>query len=449
MKDDKNIFKKIRELPPEMNVEEVKGLIAGFPAAPLPQNHWFSKITFKNILMITLPTTVVLSTLLLFFPVKEQEKLAVVENPTPIIKELVVDTSPQNQSIKSMTRPFKKVEKPKRSSIAGKFKIDTLRDIKRIHPVLKIPRRTLVLDIEPFVDNTTQKKDPIVNLNVQIENDCQLFEGNISEFKVILKRALSEDGLMKDKNKKLRIAYLNSKIVINRRLLPKKLQEKYAKLFAQYNIIPCPIFIIEITPKYIAAGKIITDGFKGRVEGSINLDELNNIKIEDLMPKGKGTIRAEREVEDFHSLVIKGRANVHIMDGEQPKVRIEANNIKVEDILTIVQESILTIDVKGISNHGHNHDEVQIFIEAPIYRSIIVEDMAKVVSNRAIMVEDLSIIVRHQAEAKLEIDAEEVTIDVVSGDLVVFGRAGKQIITGRPPLHQGSLDNSKLKVKGE
>jgi hypothetical protein len=155
----------------------------------------------------------------------------------------------------------------------------------------------------------------------------------------------------------------------------------------------------------------------------------------------------ERQVEDFHSLIIKGRANVHIVDGEQPKVRVEANNIKVEDILTTVQESILTIDVKGISNHGYSHDEVQIFIEAPLYRSIVVEDVAKIETHCAIMAEDLSIIVRHQAEAKLEIDAEEVTIDVVSGDLVVFGRAGKQIITGRPPLHQGSFDNSHLKIR--
>ncbi|MCH2083039.1 MAG: DUF2807 domain-containing protein [Saprospiraceae bacterium] len=445
MNDDKDIFKKIRELPPEMNIEEVKGLITGLTAAPLPQNHWFPNITLRNILMITLPTTVVFSTLLMLFPVKEQEKIAVVENPTPIIKELVVDTPPQNQSIQSVTRPIKKVEKPKRSSIVGKFKIDTLRDIKRMHPILKIPRAVLVLDIEPLVDHTAQKKDSVANLNVQIGKNCELFQGNISRFSMYLKTYLLEDGLYKLKDGKLRISFFNSKIVINRRLIPEKLQEKYAIFFAKNQIIPCPVFIIEITKKYIAAGKITLNGFKGRVEGSITLNDLNKIKIEDIQPIG--TIRKKRNVEDFHSLVLRGDTEVHIKDGELPSVWLELANIEEEAVITSVDQSVLTIDAMSLG-HGQNAT-VRVFIEAPIYRSIIVEDMAKVVSKRAIMAEDLSIIVRHQAEAKLEIDAEEVTIDVISGDLVVFGRAGQQIITGRPPLHQGSFDNSRLKVKAQ
>jgi hypothetical protein len=445
MKDDKDIFKKIRELPPEMNVEEVKGLIAGFPATPLPQNHWFSKITFKNILMITLPTTVVLSTLLLFFPVKEQEKIAVVENPTPIIKELVVDTSPQNQSIQSVARPIKKLENPKRSRITGKFKIDTLRDIKRIHPILKMPIRFLELDIEPILSDSYPKLDSIKILKTQEEMDCQLLEGSIREFKMRLERALEEDKLFYFTGRKAQLFYSNDKIVLNGRFIPEEFQEKYAGIFAEYNIVPCPTFIIQIAEKYMAVGKITAQGFNGRVDGNIEIDHLDKIRMENL--SYRKIWQEERQVEDFHSLIIKGRANVHIVDGEQPKVRVEANNIKVEDILTTVQESILTIDVKGISNHGYSHDEVQIFIEAPLYRSIVVEDVAKIETHCAIMAEDLSIIVRHQAEAKLEIDAEEVTIDVVSGDLVVFGRAGKQIITGRPPLHQGSFDNSHLKIR--
>ena len=108
----------------------------------------------------------------------------------------------------------------------------------------------------------------------------QKFDGNLILFKKALTRKLKKNDLFSANIDKKIITFKNDKVRLNGKFIPDNLQQSYLDFLDGYNIDTCPKNIVVITSKYVAVGIIAKNRFQGGVRGSINLDELNAIKID-------------------------------------------------------------------------------------------------------------------------------------------------------------------------
>lgn len=125
----------------------------------------------------------------------------------------------------------------------------------------------------------SSKNSSLLSLS-DIMCDTELvFEGDIKKFKKELLQNLLQDDLLSSEKSKNRLWFPEEGLAINKTLIPNHLQAKYTSLLAQHNIIPCKDRLVQITEAYIAVGDIRGNTFKGRMNGSIDLDELNQIEL--------------------------------------------------------------------------------------------------------------------------------------------------------------------------
>jgi len=96
--------------------------------------------------------------------------------------------------------------------------------------------------------------------------DSLRFSGNVGSFKRKLLHNLKQDGLIRSKGSKNRMTFSGQKILVNKTPIPAKLQAKYLRFLATYNIDPCPERFIQTAKKYIAVGKMQEDKFKGMLQ---------------------------------------------------------------------------------------------------------------------------------------------------------------------------------------
>ncbi len=114
------------------------------------------------------------------------------------------------------------------------------------------------------------------------EKDCVIpvrVQGNVKALKNSLKKMLLNDQLFLEAQDRNRLTFRQGIIWINEQPIPSDLQKAYQDELSRYNISPCPTRLIEITSAYIAIGDIVDHSFKGRVNGSVDLTDLNNIKL--------------------------------------------------------------------------------------------------------------------------------------------------------------------------
>lgn len=107
------------------------------------------------------------------------------------------------------------------------------------------------------------------------------FQGDIKKLKQELLRNLLMDDLLSAEKEENRIWFPKEGIAINKTLIPSKLRKKYIRLLESYNIKRCKDRLIQLTEAYIAVGDIRDNSFHGRMNGSIDLDELNSIQLAD------------------------------------------------------------------------------------------------------------------------------------------------------------------------
>lgn len=125
----------------------------------------------------------------------------------------------------------------------------------------------------------SSEKEGLLSLGTQSCKTELEFQGDITKFKEeLLKNLLSDDLLSSEKGKN-RLWFPAEGLAINKTLIPASLQKKYASLLTEYNIDPCKDRLIQMTENYIAVGDIQDKAFKGRMRGSIDLDELNDIEL--------------------------------------------------------------------------------------------------------------------------------------------------------------------------
>ena len=106
-------------------------------------------------------------------------------------------------------------------------------------------------------------------------------DDTIGQLKQKLKRMLRSDDLLSSRSDEIRIWFPKEGIAVNSDLIPAAKRGEYLELLGEYGIRPCAARIIQMTSKYMAVGDMVNGKFKGRIHGSFDLDDLNNIKLKE------------------------------------------------------------------------------------------------------------------------------------------------------------------------
>lgn len=144
----------------------------------------------------------------------------------------------------------------------------------------KSPKQPSLFDTDDVLSERLNIKKSTTSpiQNDSINCNTATFTGNTVVFRRSLLQKLKKDNLITDK-KMVRLTFSGARIKVNGQLIPNRLQKTYQEFLLKYKIEPCPIRLIEITKEYVAVGDVLPDGFKGRIDGRVNIDELNNRKI--------------------------------------------------------------------------------------------------------------------------------------------------------------------------
>ncbi|MEL6255249.1 MAG: hypothetical protein AAFR87_24785 [Bacteroidota bacterium] len=143
----------------------------------------------------------------------------------------------------------------------------------------------IVLDnLEPIEEYyplfSDKKEDALILTNGPCKDRLEV-EDNITQLKQKLKRMLRSDELFNQQNDETRIWFPKEGIAVNNKLIPEAERGDYLELLREYGIRPCHARIIQITSHYVAVGDMVDGKFKGRIHGSFNLNDLNNINLKE------------------------------------------------------------------------------------------------------------------------------------------------------------------------
>ena len=125
-----------------------------------------------------------------------------------------------------------------------------------------------------FIDDDADANNQTKLVQIRECDQRVKFKGNIQAFKRNLIHNLKADDLITSAKPRVFVAFAQGKVRANKQFIPDQLQAKYKAFLAEFNITPCPIRIIEITEYYIAIGDVTDQGFKGRVNGRVDLKDL-------------------------------------------------------------------------------------------------------------------------------------------------------------------------------
>jgi len=288
--------------------------------------------------------------------------------------------------------------------------------------------------------------NPISMEAEKINADCNNrvnFKGDIEDFKRTLLQALVNDHIITTQTKKVRLSFTDNKIVVNKALIPKSLQQKYNEMLLSYDIHACPARIVEITNHYIAVGDITKDGFRGRVHGNVELEVLNNINIKELQITNEINKQVEeRAIGAFHTLKVSGLAVVHLSKGATKTATVEVSGMPMEDLITEEKNGVLTVTTRG----QHSGEQIRVLVSAPTLKSIEVGGAAELYSKETIQAEALDISVVDVGAAWLDVDVDKINIHMKGGDLTITGTADEQYIhaLGKDG-ERGTLNHKNLK----
>ena len=433
------IFSKLQTSNPQLDIEEAFSMVEQSENLQkfAFQTQWMNQINLNHILMSTISLASIITIIAFVFLPGQPVKNA---------KDIRTNTAKPEQ-------PIAKVEDiPQKQAQEAKitlFQADQQAELSK-HPVALHPIPSLnisSLKNTPSLIAASRVNPALLQESQGLSTDCinkVKVLGNIKELKQHLLQNLIKDKLLKNRKEKMHMTFLNDQVQVNHQTLSKEAIHKYLALISQYNIKPCADRLIAITTDYIAIGDIKGDGFHGRVNGSVDFNDLNAIKL-----KGKTKLKSspyqveERPIQPFHTLQISGLAVVYLSKGETKTAKIEVSGMPIKDLIIEEKDGILSI-----TTQGEYHDEaIKISLSTPTLKGIEVKGAAELYSKDTITADDLGVIVSESGAAWLDINTNAVHIMMNGGDLEVSGVTGKQNVLNDRDSGKGTLDVSKLVMR--
>ncbi len=172
--------------------------------------------------------------------------------------------------------------------------------------------------------------------------------------------------------------------------------------------------------------------------------------------------KEDREVDEFHVIDAGGLAEVYLQPGVEQQVRVEVRRIDLEDVITRVEDGVLTVSTVG--NHSGETvrvhvvytqlDGVHVSGAAEVHAEGVLEaDTVEVSTNGAGDIKSLSvkanslyISINNSGNAEIEVDTDELFIEMHdNGDLRVRGATNRQNV--RSFGSRGTLSNGGLEIR--
>lgn len=155
--------------------------------------------------------------------------------------------------------------------------------------------------------------------------------------------------------------------------------------------------------------------------------------------KDKEVIRQLRELPSFNSIIVGGAFEVYLTQGEPQRVEVETNADFIGNIITRVDENILSITSKGLKNVS----ELNIYITVPEIESIEISGAAELHGENTLKSGHLAIMSSGASEATLTLDARELETSLSgASEVKLAGKAGTHTgeVSGAATLYARDLE---------
>lgn len=163
--------------------------------------------------------------------------------------------------------------------------------------------------------------------------------------------------------------------------------------------------------------------------------------------KGNGDVkRVDRDVSDFHSIDVGGAFEVHIRQGSDYKLSIEADDNLLDLISTEVRAGELHIKTE---ENIRDYKQLAVFITMPELRGLDISGACEISTDGKIKGEDLDLDFSGATEAELQLDYRSVDADLSgASELSIDGRASMFRLesSGASEIDAVNFEVSKAKV---
>lgn len=147
-----------------------------------------------------------------------------------------------------------------------------------------------------------------------------------------------------------------------------------------------------------------------------------------------------RPVSPFNAIKTDGLVRVYLQPGDKESLRIEVKGIALRDIISTVENGMLTIKTEGT----YNEEDIKVYVTYQQLNSISVGGSSKLYGQSTITGEELKVATSGSGDAFLTVDLDTLKIKMEeAGNLKIAGKAnsGKINVSN---LTAGNLDRSDL-----
>jgi len=297
MKNENELFERLRQVPTELSKQEVEKMMKGFPGMPpqpFEQSSWTNLLSFKNISMTVIPIIIAIS-VLTFSPFSNDSKVVSGNNNTiEIQKEIVTNGEEPNEfrnrsfvkeSENEMPEEFSEiitpgivigtednkpqVRQPKTKNLIAD---SSNKKAKSTSPQLASKKES-EKDKRPS-DSKYDFRIPILDLKPDFEKSPILSNFRMRGIKRKLYKNLVNDGIIASKSVSVVMELPGEKIIVNGVEIPEQLFQKYKDL--TYRVKSGPNRKIKMNKHYIKIGDFNLDGFYGAGFGTFKNSLLEN-----------------------------------------------------------------------------------------------------------------------------------------------------------------------------
>ncbi|QHV94491.1 hypothetical protein GJR95_05455 [Spirosoma endbachense] len=156
--------------------------------------------------------------------------------------------------------------------------------------------------------------------------------------------------------------------------------------------------------------------------------------------KGYGQATETRPIQSFNGIKTDGLVQVHLQQGEKESLKLVVKGIGLKDIITSVENNVLTVKTEG----DYNGEEINVYVTYRQLKSIAVDGASKLFGKSTIKSKTLAIATSGAGDAFLTVDVDDLQIAMTgAGNLTIGGRAKSEKIVTTGPIN-GSLNKSGL-----
>ncbi|GAB3641509.1 GIN domain-containing protein [Spirosoma arcticum] len=147
-----------------------------------------------------------------------------------------------------------------------------------------------------------------------------------------------------------------------------------------------------------------------------------------------------RPLQPFEGIKTDGLVQAYLQQGEKENVRLAVKGIALQDVVTQVENGLLTVKTQG----NHNGEDIKVYVTYRQLKSIAVGGASKVVGKSVIKGKTLDIATHGAGDAFLSVDVDALRISMEgAGNLTIAGQAKSEKIITRGRV-RGSLDKTGL-----